>query len=68
MKPFKQYIASQLIGKKLYFECECIFPLHHTGTIKDYEISGDEIMFIVDIDGKIIKIGENHPNLLIKEA
>ena len=66
MKPFKKYIAEEFIGKKLHFECDCIFPLNHSGTIIDYEISHDEILFVVDINGKLIKIGENHPNLLVK--
>lgn len=66
MIEFKHYIAQQLIGKKLYFKCECLFPLDHIGIIKDYEISKNEIIYWVDVNGKIIKIGENHPNLLVK--
>lgn len=65
MVKFKDYIAKQLIGKKLHFKCDCLFPLDHTGTIKDYEIVNNEIIYIVDVEGKIIKIGENHPNLQV---
>ena len=65
MVKFKDYIAKQLIGKKLHFKCDCLFPLDHTGTIKDYEIVNSEIIYIVDVGGKIIKIGENHPNLQV---
>ena len=67
METFKNYIAQQLIGKKLHFKCDCLFPLDHTGIIKDFEISNNELVFLVDIEGKIIKIGENHPNLYIAE-
>ena len=63
---FKNYIAQQLIGKKLYFECKCLFPLHHEGIIKDFEIENNEIIFLVEIDNKIIRIGENHPNLKVE--
>lgn len=63
MENFKQYIAKQLIGKKLHFKCDCLFKIDHIGIIKDYEIKANEIIFIVDVNGKIIKIGENHPNL-----
>lgn len=65
MVKFKDYIAKQIIGKKLHFKCDCLFPLDHTGTIKDYEIVNNEIIYIVDVGGKIIKIGENHPNLQV---
>ncbi len=65
MVKFKDYIANQLIGKKLHFKCDCLFPLDHIGTIKDYEIVNNEIIYIVDVAGKIIKIGENHPNLQV---
>lgn len=65
MVKFKDYIAKQLIGKKLHFKCDCLFPLDHTGTIKDYEIVNNEIIYIVDVEGRIIKIGENHPNLQV---
>jgi hypothetical protein len=66
MIEFKKYIAEQLIGKKIHFKCECLFPINHIGVIKDYEIIQNEIMFVVDLDGKVVKIGENHPNLLVK--
>ena len=62
---FKDYIAKEFIGRKLYFKCDCLFRLDHVGIIKDYEIINNEIVFIVDINGKIIKIGENHPNLQV---
>jgi hypothetical protein len=36
------------------------------GYIKDYEISNNEIIFLIDNKGKIVKIGENHPNMYIE--
>ena len=66
MTNFKDYIAQQLIGKKIHFKCNCLFPLDHVGTIIDNEINQNEIIYIVEVNGKIIKIGENHPNLLVK--
>ena len=63
---FKNYIAEQLINKKLHFKCDCLFPLDHVGVIKNFEIINNEIIFIVEVDGKLIKIGENHPNLIVK--
>ncbi len=65
-KTFKDYIAQSLKGHNLRFKCDCIVPLDVIGTIKDYEIVSGEIIFIVDVKGKIIKIGENHPNLYVE--
>ena len=65
MISFKDYIAKEFIGRRVHFKCDCLFPLDHVGVIKDYEINNNEIVFIVDVDGKIIKIGENHPNLQV---
>lgn len=62
---FKDYIAQEFIGRKLHFKCNCLFRLDHIGIIKDYEINNNEIIFIVDVAGKIIKVGENHPNLQV---
>lgn len=62
---FKEYIAKQLIGHNLHFNCDCVFPLNCDGTIIDYEISDNEIIFIVRVGNKIMKIGENHPKLYI---
>lgn len=62
---FKNFIAEQLIGKKLHFKCDCLFPLDHIGVIKDYEIVNNEIVYVVDVNNKLIKIGENHPKLQV---
>ena len=65
MISFKDYIAKEFIGRRVHFKCDCLFPLDHVGMIKDYEINSNEIVFIVDVGGKIIKVGENHPNLQV---
>lgn len=65
---FKEYIAQQLLEKKLHFKCNCLFPIDHDGVIKDYFIDGNEIVFKVLIGDKLISIGENHPNLIINEV
>lgn len=67
MDPIKKYMAAQFIGKRLHFKCECLIPIDSVGIIKDFEISNNEIIFIVDVSGKLIKIGENHPNLKAEE-
>ena len=66
MEKLKDYIAEQLVGKKLHFKCECIFPFDEIGPIKDWELNNNEIIFLVDVRGKIIRIGENHPNMLVE--
>lgn len=64
----KNYIGEQMKGKRLRFKCSCLFPFDFIGTIKDYIILNNEIIFNVDNGSKIIKIGENHPNLEIIEV
>lgn len=64
---FKDYLATQILNKKLLFVCDCLIPLNHEGIVVDYEINNNEIIFIVDVGGKVIKIGENHPNLQVFE-
>ena len=63
--PLKKYLAKLLIGKTFRFTCDCLIPIDVVGVVKDFEISNNEIIFIVDVNGKYIKIGENHPNMTI---
>ena len=44
----KDYIGKMMIGKRFRFLCNCIISMDVTGTIKDYEISSNEIIFFVD--------------------
>lgn len=63
---FKDYIAHQLIGKRLHFICECLIPFNiENGKIIDYELKNNEIIFLVDTGKKIMRIGENHPKLFV---
>lgn len=68
MQTFKSYIADKLIGKRLHFKCDCLLGMDYVGIIQDYEFILNEIIFIVDVNGKIVRIGENHPNLYVEEA
>ena len=63
---FKDYIAQQLIGKKIHLKCECLMPFEMDNCkIVGYELNNNEIVFLVDNGGKIVKIGENHPKLFV---
>lgn len=66
MTPIKNYIASQFINKRYHFICDCIMPLDVVGTVKDYELIGNEIVLIVAVDGKLIHIGLNTSSLQVK--
>lgn len=66
-EPIKEILAKSLIGQTFHFTCSCILPIDDIGTIKDYEIVNNEILFIVDFHGKIVRIGENHPNMFLTE-
>jgi hypothetical protein len=40
-------------------------PFDLTGVVKDYRISGNEIILLVDVSGKLIHIGLNTSALYI---
>lgn len=61
----KDYIAKQLLGKTFRFKCNCLVKFDIIGKVVDYEIVNNEIIFIINSNNKMIKIGENHPNLEI---
>ena len=63
----KEYIAKTLIGKTFRFKCDCLIKMDIIGKVVDYEIVNNEILFIINSSNKIIKLGENHPNLEIYE-
>lgn len=66
-KPLKHHLAELMLYKKFHFKCPCIVPLDFSGVIENYEISSHgEIIFHINSQGKIIKIGENHPNMTIE--
>ena len=66
MKDFKQHLGDLFLGKRFHLSCECIIPFDVVGIIIDYTIENHELILHVDTDGKIIKSGENHPNLKIE--
>lgn len=68
MIPIKQYIAEQFIKNTYHFTCDCLIPLDVIGTVKDYNISNNEIVLIVSVNNKIIHIGLNTPSLYIEQV
>lgn len=68
MIPVKQYIAEQFINNTYHFTCDCLIPLDVIGTVKDYNISNNEIVLVVSVNNKIIHIGLNTPSLYIEQV
>lgn len=66
MENIKDHIAGQFLGKRYHFVCDCLVPLDVTGLVQDYEISGPEILLLVEVGGRIIRIGLNHPTLRVE--
>ena len=66
MKPIKNYIAEQFLNNTYHFICDCIVPLDVIGTVKDYEITGNEIVLIVSVSNRIFHIGLNTSSLQIE--
>lgn len=67
MIQIKEHIAKQFISHTYRFKCDCIVPFDIIGTVKDYELTGNEIILLVESSGKIIHIGINTPSLYIEE-
>ena len=67
MIQIKEHIAKQFIGRTYRFKCDCIVPFDIIGTVKDYELTGNEIILLVESSGKIVHIGVNTPSLYIEE-
>lgn len=66
---FKKYIGLNLIGHKLRFKCDCLVPFDTVGTIRDFEVRSNELIFKVEMpNGKLIDISENHPKLKVEPA
>jgi hypothetical protein len=63
MQEYKKYIMSLFKGRTVHFECNCLLHLNVTGQIVDTELINNEVIFILIINGKRIKIGENTPGL-----
>ena len=69
MKPIKNYIGEQFIGKRFHFKCNCIMPIDVIATVTDYDISGNEIVLtVINSNNKIIHIGLNAATLQIEEV
>lgn len=66
MIPIKEFIAKQFINNRYHFTCDCLIPFDLIGTVKDYQISGNEIILLVEVNGKIIHIGLNTSALNIE--
>jgi hypothetical protein len=66
MENIKDYIGKLFVNKQLHLKCDCIVGIDITGNCIKYEISGTEVVLIIEKDGKHIPIGLNTPNLQIE--
>lgn len=67
MIAIKEHIAKQFIGRTYRFKCDCLVPLDIIGVVKDYEISNNEIILLVEHNSRLLHIGVNTPSLYIEE-
>lgn len=66
MIPVQEHIAAQFLHKTFRFVCDCLIPIDVTGTVVDWSQVGQEIVLSVSVGSKIIKIGLNHPDLMVE--
>lgn len=65
MVSYKEFVAKQFLNKNVRFKCDCIVPLDVTGKVINFYLEKNEIIYIIESNNKIIKIGENTPNLIV---
>lgn len=65
MVSYKEFVAKQFLNKAVRFKCDCIVPLDVTGKVINFYLEKNEIIYIIESNNKIIKIGENTPNLMV---
>lgn len=58
----KNATPSDLLGKNIKFNCEC-FIKNIIGRVVDIERFKDEVIYVIDTNKKIIRIGSNHPGM-----
>ena len=67
MTPIKTHLAKSLVGKKVHFRCDCVLNIDMIGVVKSWSLYQNEILWdVLTENGKMIKIGENHPNMNIE--
>lgn len=66
MIKIKDYIGQLFVGKKLHLKCDCIVGIDITGPCISYEISGNEVILIIEVNNRHIPVGLNTPNLNIE--
>lgn len=68
MSPIKTYLAESLVGKRYHFKCDCLLNIDVVGIVKGWSMHQGEIIWNVYTDsGKVVRIGENHPNMNIEK-
>lgn len=66
MTPIKDYIGKSFVGKRLHLKCDCIVGIDITGPCISYEISGNEVILIIEANNRCIPVGLNTPKLNIE--
>ena len=66
MTPIKDYIGKSFVGKRLHLKCDCIVGIDITGPCISYEVSGNEVILIIEANNRHIPVGLNTPKLKIE--
>lgn len=61
MKGIKELFGDYLKGKRVHYKCTCLFPVDIVGVVVDYKIDLNELILIIESNGKRIDVGENTP-------
>lgn len=63
MHPFDTLVYSQMIGKRVHFKCDCLFPIDFIGTVIGFKLNDGVLSYEVLNNDKTIYIELTHPNM-----
>ena len=66
MTSIKDYIGKSFVGKRLHLKCDCIVGIDITGPCISYEVSGGEVILIIEANNRHIQVGLNTPKLNVE--
>ena len=67
MEPLRDYLCSIFINNTYHFYSDCILRIDVVGIVADIDYISGEFVFVVNVDGKSVKIGWNTPKLQISK-
>lgn len=59
MKHLRELTGEYFKGKKLHIHSDCVVKYDITGKCVNYKVKKDELILVIDVNGKYLEVGEN---------